>query len=238
MTFLTVRRPTWLHSFGSPLPVRNSFLHWTRLRRSNRLVASCHEIVSLTSRCAGLPSRCSARPVNVTVGQTNWAKVHRGDKSTHFKKTGRGPTGMIYAKPFFDLQLEFAHKVTVLSGLPLARALFEYTNFYSRFGSGRDFELDRIEEVRRQRELTSHGIASGKRCVRSDGHRAIGAAGDTPRGVRGRPSDAVVAKCAGLHHSGRSESVDVETRSHADHMNEAGTMSPTFAMQPMAFGRG
>jgi hypothetical protein len=32
---------------------------------------------------------------------------------------------VVYAKAFFDLQLQFAHKVTLLSGLPLARALLE-----------------------------------------------------------------------------------------------------------------
>ena len=47
---------------------------------------------------------------------------------------------MIYAKVFFDLQLQFAHKVTVLSGRPLARALLECTNLYVRFGLGRDFD--------------------------------------------------------------------------------------------------
>jgi hypothetical protein len=47
---------------------------------------------------------------------------------------------VIYAKAFFDLQLQFAHKVTVLSDLPLARALLEYTNLYVRFGLGRDFD--------------------------------------------------------------------------------------------------
>jgi len=46
---------------------------------------------------------------------------------------------VIYAKAFFDLQLQFAHKVTELSGLPFARVLFEYTNLYIRFGLGRDF---------------------------------------------------------------------------------------------------
>ena len=46
---------------------------------------------------------------------------------------------MIYAKAFFDLQLQFAHTVTELSGLPLAQVLFEYTNLYIRFGLGRDF---------------------------------------------------------------------------------------------------
>ena len=47
---------------------------------------------------------------------------------------------MIYAKAFFDLQLRFAHKVTILSGLPLARALLDYTNLYIRFGLGRGFD--------------------------------------------------------------------------------------------------
>jgi hypothetical protein len=47
---------------------------------------------------------------------------------------------VIYAKSFFNLQLQFAHRVTALSGLPLARSLFEYTNLYIRFGLGRDFD--------------------------------------------------------------------------------------------------
>ncbi|HTI55779.1 MAG TPA: hypothetical protein VMC04_16190 [Verrucomicrobiae bacterium] len=47
---------------------------------------------------------------------------------------------MIYAKAFFDLQLQFAHKVAALSGMPLDRALLEYTNLYVRFGLGRDFD--------------------------------------------------------------------------------------------------
>src|SRR2546422_11139805 len=50
------------------------------------------------------------------------------------------PNRVICAKAFLDLQLEFAHTVTVLSGLPLARALLEYTNLYIRFGLGRDFD--------------------------------------------------------------------------------------------------
>jgi hypothetical protein len=45
-----------------------------------------------------------------------------------------------YAKAFFDLQLQFAQTVSGLSGLPLARVLLEYTNFYIRFGLGRDFD--------------------------------------------------------------------------------------------------
>lgn len=47
---------------------------------------------------------------------------------------------MTYAKAFFDLQLQFADTVTALSGLPLARALLEYTNLYIRFGLGRAFD--------------------------------------------------------------------------------------------------
>ena len=45
-----------------------------------------------------------------------------------------------YARVFFDLQLQFAQTVSVLSGQPLARAVLEYTNFYIRFGLGRDFD--------------------------------------------------------------------------------------------------
>jgi hypothetical protein len=47
---------------------------------------------------------------------------------------------VIYAKAFFDLQLRFAHKITILSGLPLPRALLDYTNLYIRFGLGRGFD--------------------------------------------------------------------------------------------------
>ena len=47
---------------------------------------------------------------------------------------------MIYAKAFFDLQLTFAEHVSQMSGLPVPRALFEYTNLYIRFGLGRDFD--------------------------------------------------------------------------------------------------
>lgn len=47
---------------------------------------------------------------------------------------------MIYAQPFFDLQLQFADKVAALSGLPRDRALLQYTNLYVRFGLGRDFD--------------------------------------------------------------------------------------------------
>jgi hypothetical protein len=47
---------------------------------------------------------------------------------------------VIYAREFFDLQLQFAQTVSVLSGLPLARTVLEYTNFYIRFGLERDFD--------------------------------------------------------------------------------------------------
>ncbi len=47
---------------------------------------------------------------------------------------------VIYTKAFFDLQLQFAHKVTALSGLSLARVLLEYTNLYIRFGLGHGFD--------------------------------------------------------------------------------------------------
>ena len=45
-----------------------------------------------------------------------------------------------YAKAFLDLQVEFAERVAILSGRPLARALLEYTNLYIRFGLGRAFD--------------------------------------------------------------------------------------------------
>jgi hypothetical protein len=46
----------------------------------------------------------------------------------------------MYGKAFFDLQLQFAHTVMALSGLPLERTLLEYTNLYVRLGLGRDFD--------------------------------------------------------------------------------------------------
>ena len=57
---------------------------------------------------------------------------------------------------------------------------------------------------------------------------------DTPRGARGRSSDAVVAKCAGLHHFERSESLDVETCAHADEMNEIGIPHARAVTLPLA----
>lgn len=70
---------------------------------------------------------------------------------------------MIYAKAFFDLQLEFADTVTRLSGLPLTRVLLEYTNLYIRFALGRDFDpahsiwreyLTGLRQARDMREWT------------------------------------------------------------------------------------
>ena len=49
---------------------------------------------------------------------------------------------MVFGKSFFDLQLSFAERVRDLSGMPLERALFEYTNLYVRFGLGRAFDPD------------------------------------------------------------------------------------------------
>lgn len=44
----------------------------------------------------------------------------------------------MYARAFFDLQFEFAERVAGLSGLLLPDALLQYTNFYVRFGLGRE----------------------------------------------------------------------------------------------------
>jgi hypothetical protein len=46
----------------------------------------------------------------------------------------------MYARAFFDLQLAFARTASILSGVPLARAVLDYTNCYIRFGLGRDFD--------------------------------------------------------------------------------------------------
>jgi hypothetical protein len=46
----------------------------------------------------------------------------------------------LYAKGFFDLQLQFAETVCGFTGLPLERAVLQYTTFYIRFGLGGDFD--------------------------------------------------------------------------------------------------
>ncbi|MBI2202636.1 MAG: hypothetical protein HYU41_02105 [Candidatus Rokubacteria bacterium] len=72
---------------------------------------------------------------------------------------------MTYAKAFFDLQFRFAEKVAALSGLPLGRALLDYTNLYVRFGLGRDFDpahptwqeyLTGLQDATDPREWTYH----------------------------------------------------------------------------------
>jgi len=45
-----------------------------------------------------------------------------------------------YSKEFFALQIHFARAVADLTGLPLERALLDYTNVYVRFELGRAFD--------------------------------------------------------------------------------------------------
>jgi hypothetical protein len=45
-----------------------------------------------------------------------------------------------YSRDFFALQLDFARRVSSIGGLSLADAVFTHTNFYIRFGFGRDFD--------------------------------------------------------------------------------------------------
>src|SRR5438552_18921672 len=104
-------------STGSRMARRSS---WTRSRRSRPPSRSD------SRRRISRRSRRSAR------GCMSPCTGGEGSPRLHFS--------VIYAKPFFDLQLQFAHKVAALSGLPLARVLFEYTNLYVRFGLGRDFD--------------------------------------------------------------------------------------------------
>jgi hypothetical protein len=74
-----------------------------------------------------------------------------------------------YARPLFDLQVEFAEAVAALSGLPLARALLDYTNLYIRFGLGRGFDpahpgwqeyLTGLRDARDARDWTYHFYTS------------------------------------------------------------------------------
>jgi len=50
------------------------------------------------------------------------------------------PLAVRYARPFFDLQVEFAKAASAVSGLSLAQALLDSTNLYVRFGAGRQFD--------------------------------------------------------------------------------------------------
>jgi len=53
---------------------------------------------------------------------------------------GPPPTMVTLGRGFFDLQFQFARTASALGGLPLPRALLEYTNLYIRFGLGRAFD--------------------------------------------------------------------------------------------------
>lgn len=84
---------------------------------------------------------------------------------------------MIYARAFFDLQLEFADRVTRLAGQPLDRVLLEYTNLYIRFGLGRDF--DPAHPTWRE-YLAGLGAADDGRAWTHRFYLARGAAGSGP----------------------------------------------------------
>ncbi|MGF6612235.1 hypothetical protein OKW45_007223 [Paraburkholderia sp. WSM4175] len=58
------------------------------------------------------------------------------------RETCQGAIGMIYAKEFFDLQLQFARRVSELGAMPLQVALLDYTNLYVRFVGDRQFDGD------------------------------------------------------------------------------------------------
>jgi hypothetical protein len=47
---------------------------------------------------------------------------------------------VVYGRAFFDLQLRVADTVARVAGMPLARALLDYTNLYIRLGCGRAFD--------------------------------------------------------------------------------------------------
>ncbi|WP_322014781.1 hypothetical protein [Paraburkholderia sp. J12] len=47
---------------------------------------------------------------------------------------------MRFEKAFFDLQVRFAEAAARLAGVPLERALLDWTNLYVRFGAGREFD--------------------------------------------------------------------------------------------------
>lgn len=85
---------------------------------------------------------------------------------------------LTYAKAFFDLQLAFAEKVSALSGRSLAAAVLEYTNFYIRFGLGRDFDpahprwqeyLAGLRDMEDPQEWTYHFYLTGPRNIVSPG---------------------------------------------------------------------
>jgi len=65
----------------------------------------------------------------------------------------------MFAKEFFELQVEFARTASRLAGIAFAQALLDYTNLYVRFGLGREFDAehpvwqDYLEGVREQRDV-------------------------------------------------------------------------------------
>ena len=65
----------------------------------------------------------------------------------------------MYAKEFFDLQVDFARTTSTLAGIPFARALLDYTNLYIRLGLGRDFAAEHpvwqeyLEGVREEKDV-------------------------------------------------------------------------------------
>src|SRR5580765_4202440 len=91
--------------------------------------------------CSKKPSPCERRP-RLLEAHSPLPRTHRGVHSggtREFLLATPNPS-VIYAKAFSDLQLQFAHKVAILSGLPLARVLLDYTNPYILFGLGRGFD--------------------------------------------------------------------------------------------------
>ncbi len=62
---------------------------------------------------------------------------------------------MRYRKEFFDLQLRFARRVAEIAGVPLERAVLDYTNIYIRLAIGRGFDaghpvwLDYVDGLKR-----------------------------------------------------------------------------------------
>jgi hypothetical protein len=47
-----------------------------------------------------------------------------------------------YSRAIFELQWRFAERVAAMSGMPHEQALLYYTNFYIRFGLGREFDVN------------------------------------------------------------------------------------------------
>ncbi len=82
---------------------------------------------------------------------------------------------MVYGRDFFELQLDFARTVAALFEMPVDRALLDYTNFYIRFGLGRDFDPCHpiwrwyVDGLTRTSEFATGPIASISRKVQIHG---------------------------------------------------------------------